>query len=67
MSAVPAESGNKFRSLAAPRRAIADWWDRMDVIQAPKPEPRSMRREPGDYEWTAIESMLPDTSPSSSW
>jgi hypothetical protein len=31
-----------------------------DVIQAPKPEPRIMRYELGDYEWTAIKPMLPN-------
>ena len=29
------------------------------VIQAPKPEPRIMRYEFSDYEWTAIKPMLP--------
>jgi hypothetical protein len=29
-----------------------------DVIQAPKPEPRIMRYELSDYEWTAIKPML---------
>jgi hypothetical protein len=31
-----------------------------DVIQAPKPEPRIMRYELSDYEWTAIRPMLPN-------
>jgi hypothetical protein len=31
----------------------------LDVIQAPKPEPRIMRYELNDYEWTAIKPMLP--------
>src|SRR6185436_9813991 len=31
-----------------------------DVIQAPKPEPRIMRYELSDYEWTAIKPMLPN-------
>ena len=31
-----------------------------DVIQAPKPEPRNMRYELSDYEWTAIKPMLPN-------
>ena len=30
------------------------------VIQAPKPEPRIMRYELNDYEWTAIKPMLPN-------
>jgi transposase len=30
------------------------------VIQAPKPEPRIMRYELSDYEWTAIKPMLPN-------
>jgi transposase len=32
----------------------------VDVIQAPKPEPRIMRYELSDYEWTAIKPMLPN-------
>jgi hypothetical protein len=31
-----------------------------DVIQFPKPEPRNMRYELSDYEWTAIKPMLPN-------
>src|ERR1700704_2350736 len=31
-----------------------------DEIQAPKPEPRIMRYELSDYEWTAIRPMLPN-------
>jgi hypothetical protein len=31
-----------------------------DVIQAPKLEPRIMRYELSDYEWTAIKPMLPN-------
>jgi transposase len=31
-----------------------------DVIQAPKLEPRIMRNELSDYEWTAIKPMLPN-------
>jgi transposase len=30
------------------------------MIQAPKPEPRIMRDELSDYEWTAIKPMLPN-------
>jgi hypothetical protein len=33
-----------------------------DVIQAPKPEPRIMRYQLSDYEWTAIKPMLPNKS-----
>ena len=32
----------------------------VDVIQALKPEPRIMRYELSDYEWTAIKPMLPN-------
>ena len=32
----------------------------VDVIQAPKLEPRIMRYELSDYEWTAIKPMLPN-------
>jgi transposase len=31
----------------------------LDVIQAPKPEPRIMRYELTDFEWAAIRSFLP--------
>jgi hypothetical protein len=31
-----------------------------DVIQVPKLEPRIMRYELSDYEWTAIKPMLPN-------
>jgi hypothetical protein len=30
----------------------------VDLIQAPKPEPRIMRDELSDYEWTAIKPTL---------
>ena len=32
----------------------------MNVIQAPKAEPRLMRYELTDYEWTAIGQLLPN-------
>jgi hypothetical protein len=32
----------------------------VDVIQAPKLEPRLMRYELSEYEWTAIKPMLPN-------
>jgi transposase len=32
----------------------------VEMIQAPKPEPRIMRYELSDYEWTAIKPMLPN-------
>jgi hypothetical protein len=32
----------------------------VDMIQAPKPEPRTMRYELSDYEWTTIKLMLPN-------
>jgi hypothetical protein len=46
-----AESGSKFRALAAPRK---------HVIQASQPVPRIMRNEFSDYERTAIKPMLPN-------
>src|SRR6476660_4100093 len=38
------------------------WLDAIaaDMIQAPKLEPRIMRYELSDYEWTAIKPMLPN-------
>jgi hypothetical protein len=33
------------------------------MIQAPKPEPRIMRYELSNYEWTAIKPMLPNKQP----
>jgi hypothetical protein len=41
-----AESGSRFRALAA---------SATDVIQAPKLEPRIMRYELSDYEWTVFD------------
>jgi len=35
----------------------------MDVIQAPKLEPRIVRYELSDYQWTAIKPMLPSRAP----
>jgi hypothetical protein len=35
----------------------------VEVNQAPKLEPRIMRYELSDYEWTAIKPMLPDDKP----
>src|ERR1700682_1396080 len=32
----------------------------LDVVQAPKPEPRIMRYELTDFEWAAIRSFLPN-------
>ena len=32
----------------------------LDVLQAPKPEPRIMRYELTDFEWAAIRSFLPN-------
>ena len=54
-----AESGSRFRALATTPRAIFGLIA-MDVIQAPKPEPRSMRYELSDYDWTTIKLMLPN-------
>jgi hypothetical protein len=54
-----AESGSNFIALAAaPPRAIAVDGAAADVIQSPKLEPRIMRYELSDYEWTAIKPML---------
>jgi transposase len=55
-----AESESKFRGLAAPLRPCRVDDAAVGVIQAPKPEPRIMRCELSDYEWTAIKPMLPN-------
>jgi hypothetical protein len=55
-----AESRSRFRALAAPQRAMRLEGIAADVIQAPKLEPRIMRYELSDYEWTAIKPMLPN-------
>src|SRR5207244_9373397 len=49
---------SKFRELA--QRPLRVDGTAVDVIQAPKPEPRIMRYELSDYEWTAIKPMLPN-------
>ena len=46
-------------------RHLVRWASAVDrvaqrVIQALKPEPRIMRYELSDYEWTAIKPMLPN-------
>jgi hypothetical protein len=53
------ESGSKFSSLAAAPRAIAVDDAATSGIQAPKLEPRIMRYELSDYEWTAINRCCP--------
>jgi transposase len=55
------ESGSEIRVLASVttgRRRVDDAARR--VIQAPKLEPRIMRYELTDYEWTAIKPFLPN-------
>ena len=59
-SAVPPKAEVKFRTLAALPPAFPVDGSARDVIQAPKPEPRIMRYELSDYEWTAIKPMLPN-------
>jgi len=54
------ETGSKFRALAAPLRPCRVHDTAVGVIQAPKPEPRIMRYDHSDYEWTAIKPMLPN-------
>jgi hypothetical protein len=44
----------------APSKPAAASGSATDVIQAPKPEPRIMRYEFSDFEWTAIKPMLPN-------
>jgi|SRR6516225_8548322 hypothetical protein len=56
-----AESRSKFRALAASDgtlRVVA--LPARDAIQALKPEPRIMRYELSDFEWTAIKPMRPN-------
>jgi transposase len=55
-----AESGSKFRELAAPRRPLRVDGTAVEVIQAPKLEPRIARYELSDYERAAIKPMLPN-------
>jgi transposase len=55
-----AESGSKFRRLGLRYSPVQVDGPARDVIQAPKPEPRIMRYELSDYEWTAIKPMLPN-------
>jgi transposase len=54
-----AESGSKFGAFAAAQWAIAVDGAARDMIQGPKLEPRVMRYELRDYEWSAIKPMLP--------
>jgi putative transposase of IS4/5 family DUF4096 len=46
-----AESRSKFRAISG---------SATNVIQAPKLEPRIVRYELSDYQWTAIKPMLPN-------
>jgi hypothetical protein len=46
-----AKSGSKFRTISG---------SVTNVIHAPKLEPRIMRYELSDYQWTAIKPMLPN-------
>jgi transposase len=55
-----AGSGSKFRALQDRDRPLRVGGAARDVIQASKPEPRIMRYELSDYEWTAIKPMLPN-------
>jgi len=55
-----AESGSQFRTLAATLRALRVDDPAVGVIQALKAEPRIMRYERNDFEWTAIKPMLPN-------
>ena len=55
-----AESGSKFRALRLRYRPVRVDGAAREVIPASKPEPRIMRFELSDYEWTAIKPMLPN-------
>src|SRR5665213_2883126 len=55
-----AESGSKFGPLETPHRPLRMGGAARDVIQPPKPEPRILRYELSDYEWTTIKPMLPN-------
>jgi transposase len=59
ISAVPKAEVNSGYNRERHRPSGVDGAAR-DVIQAPKPEPRIMRYELSDYEWTAIKPMLPN-------
>jgi hypothetical protein len=53
-----AASGSQFKALVALRPSMLLVGNALDMIQTPKPEPRIMRYELSDYEWTAIKPML---------
>jgi transposase len=55
-----AESGSQFRTLAAALRALRVDDPAVGAIQTLKPEPRIMRCELNDFEWTAIKPMRPN-------
>jgi len=56
-----AESGSKIQSIKGlAHQALRLDRNAVEMIQAPKPEPRIMRYELSDYEWTAIKPMLPN-------
>jgi hypothetical protein len=60
VSYAAAGSGSEFRALAAALLVTRIDGGARAVIQAPKPEPRIMRYELSDYEWTTIKPMLPN-------